>query len=258
MKDTPSSSTYPANLPPDIFSLADIVFSWPDDRQARFGRMFHLSNTVGHVVPPATMRGWIAERFGDSETVEDQYIIRVTNLVTMEGALYNTLRLLRALRAQPAEGTPPPQQLVEKIEAKRDDPFCQPEELTSADTFPGEGSARGRVRGRSCITASSLVKLDGYHGLVIFDEHNPLRFNQDQLGDYLDVAWEWAELAHQEDPEARFYLVLWNCLARAGASVAHGHLQMTLTRDVHYPKIEAWRRAAELYRETYGQDYFDD
>jgi hypothetical protein len=257
VKDAPSSSTYPADLSPDIFSLADIVFSWPDDRQARFGRMFHISNTVGHLVSPATMHDWIAERFEDSRTVEEQYITRVTNLVTMEGALFNTLRLLRELRTQPGEGTPP-KQLVEEIEAERGDPFCQPEMLTPADTFPAEGSPCGRVRGQYCVTASSLVKIDGYHSLVIFDEHNPLHFNQDQLSDYLDAAWEWAELAHQEDSEARFYLVLWNCLARAGASVAHGHLQMALTRDVHYPKIESWRRAAEIYREMYDQDYFDD
>ena len=258
MKDEPSLPTHPADLSSDIFSLADIVFSWPDDRQARFGRMFHLSSTVGQVVPPATMHNWIAERFGDMEAIEEQYIIRVTNLVTMEGALFNTLRLLRELRAQPAEVALPPERLAEEIEAERGDPFCQPETLTPADSFAPAGDARGRVRGRYCITASSLVKIDGYHGLVIFDEHDPLRFNQDQLSDYLDVAWAWAELAHQEDPQARYYLVLWNCLARAGASVAHGHLQMVLTRDVHYPKIESWRRAAETYRQAYGQDYFDD
>jgi hypothetical protein len=257
VNDASSLSTHPADLPPDILSLADMVFSLPDDRQARFGRMFHLSSTVGHVVPPPTMHDWIAGHFGDSEAVEEQYIIRVTNLVTMEGALFNTLRLLRELRTQPAEGTPP-ERLVEEIEAGRGDPFCQPEMLTPADTFPPTGDPRGRVRGRYCVTASSLVKIDGYHSLVIFDERNPLRFDQDQLSDYLDVAWEWAELAHQEDPQARYYLVLWNCLARAGASVVHGHLQMALTRDVHYPKIEAWRRAAETYRETYEQDYFDD
>jgi hypothetical protein len=33
---------------------------------------------------------------------------------------------------------------------------------------------------------------------------------------------------------------------------------MLLTRDMHYPKIEAWRRAAETYRQAYGQDYFED
>jgi hypothetical protein len=65
-------------------------------------------------------------------------------------------------------------------------------------------------------------------------------------------------LAHQEDPQARYYLVIWNCRPRAAATVVHGHLQMLLTRDVHYPKIEAWRRAAETYRQTYGEDYFSD
>jgi hypothetical protein len=33
---------------------------------------------------------------------------------------------------------------------------------------------------------------------------------------------------------------------------------MLLTRDVHYPKVEAWRRAAETYWQSYGQNYFDD
>jgi hypothetical protein len=252
------SVSAPTDLSPDIFSLADIVFSLPDDRQARFGRIFHLSGTVGHVVPPETMRAWIEEQFGAMEVVEEQYIIRVTNLVTMEGALFNTLRVFRELHIRQMAGSPSSEQIVETIDAERGDPFCNPEALTPADTFSQEGNAPGRVRGKYCVTASSLVKVDGYHGLVIFGEHNPLHFTQEQLGDYLDVAWEWAELAHQEDPQARFYLVMWNCLPRAAASVVHGHLQMSLTCHVHYPKIEAWRRAAEIYWQTHEQDYFDD
>lgn len=237
---------------PNIFSLADIVFSLPDERQARFGRIFHLIGTVGQVVSPETMEAWISERFGAVELIEEQYIIKVTNLVTMEGALFNELRTLLPAEPQPLE------QVNAMIQQEEGDPFCDPETLTPADTFPQAGDTVGRIRGKCCVTASSLVKLDGYHGLVIFDEHNPLRFTQDQLGDYLDAAWEWAEFAHQEDPQARFYLVIWNCLPRAAASVMHGHLQMLLTRDMHYPKIEAWRRAAESYRQTYGEEYFSD
>ena len=244
MSVIPSSSS--------IFSLADIVFSLPDERQARFGRIFHLTNTVGQVVPPQTMKNWIAERFDDLEQVEEQYIIKVTNLVTLEGALFNELRTARSSRP------PAPERVESLIQADVQDPFCSPELLTSADTFPQEGATPGRVRGKHCITASSLIKSDAYHGLVIFDEHNPLRCSQDQLSDYLDVAWQWAELAHREDEQARYYLVVWNCLPRAGASVVHGHLQMLLGRDMHYPKVEAWRRAAETYRQTYAQDYFDD
>lgn len=235
-----------------IFSLADIVFSLPDERQARFGRVFHLTNTVGQIVAPHTMENWIIEHFDALEPVEEQYIIKVTNLVTMEGALFNELRSARA-------GEPSAAGHAESV-AQDDvqDPFCSPELLTSADTFPQGGATPGRVRGKHCITASSLVKSDAYHGLVVFDEHDPLRFDQDRLSDYLDVAWQWAEFAHQEDTQARHYLVIWNCLPRAGASLVHGHLQMLLGRDMHYPKVEAWRRAAQTYRQTYTQDYFDD
>jgi hypothetical protein len=235
-----------------MFSLADVLFSLTDERQARFGRIFHLSTTVGQVVPPKAMEDWITERFGGVEVVGDQYIIKVTNQVTMEGALFNEVRSLRP------PGPLSPEQAAEAAEAEGDDPLCDPETLTPADTFSQESDPPGRVRGQYCVTASSLVKLDGYHGLVVFDEHDPLRFTHGQLNDYLEVAWRWAELAHQEDPQARYYLVIWNCRPRAAAMVVHGHLQMLLTRDVHYPKIEAWRRAAETYRQTYGEDYFSD
>jgi len=242
----------PLDSSSDIFGLADILFSLPNERQARFGRIFHLSSTVGQVIPPDAMEDWITERFGSVDAVGAQYVIKVTNQVTMEGALFNEVRSMWS-------PTPlSPEQIAEATEPKGGDPFCDPETLTPADTFSQDGDTPGRVRGQYCITASSLVKLDGYHGLVIFDEHDPLRLTQARLDDYLDVAWTWAELAHQEDPQARYYLVIWNCLPCAGATLVHGHLQMLLTRDVHYPKVEAWRRAAETYRQTYGEDYFND
>jgi hypothetical protein len=251
LTDEQNVSSSAASLP-NIFSLADIVFSLPDERQARFGRIFHLSSTVGQVVPPETMQAWIKERFGAIEAVEEQYIIKVTNLVTMEGALFNELR------TQQPTTTRSPEQVAELVRAEPDDPFCSHETLTPADTFAQEEATPGRVRGKCCVTASSLLKIDGYHGLVTFEEHNPLRFTQSQLSEYLDVAWKWAELAHQEDPQAHYYLVVWNCHKRAAASVVHGHLQMLLTRDMHYPKVEAWRRAAETYWQNYRQNYFDD
>jgi hypothetical protein len=237
---------------PNIFSLADTLFSLPNDHQARFGRIFHLSSTFGQIIPPAAMEAWIIEHFGGIEAVGDQYLVKITNQVTMEGALFNEARNVWP------PGPVSSERMAGLTGVELNDPFCEPQTLTPADTFSPGGDPPGRVRGQHCITASSLVKLDGYHGLVIFDEHDPQRFTQDQVNDYLDVAWEWAELAHREDPQARYYLVIWNCLPRAGASVVHGHLQMLLTRDVHYPKVEAWRRAADTYRQTYGDNYFHD
>src|SRR5207247_1067656 len=53
------------------------------------------------------------------------------------------------------------------IERARGDPFCHPETGTPADTF-------GRIRGEHGITASNIAKYDTYHGVLVFDEHDPL------------------------------------------------------------------------------------
>ncbi len=51
---------------------------------------------------------------------------------------------------------------------------------------------------------------------------------------------------------------MWNCLWKSGASIVHGHLQVTMSRDMHYGRVEHLRRAALTYEHTYGSDYFED
>jgi galactose-1-phosphate uridylyltransferase len=131
------------------------------------------------------------------------------------------------------------------------DPLAHPLVGTPEDLF-------GRVRGKFCVTASNIAKFDGHHGLVVFDERNPLRWNREQVHDYVDTAWHWAELAHQSDPDALYYLFIWNCLWRAGASLLHGHAQMMLGRDMHYADVEKLRRAALLYQAASRHNYFED
>jgi galactose-1-phosphate uridylyltransferase len=57
---------------------------------------------------------------------------------------------------------------------------------------------------------------------------------------------------------ARYLFVMWNCLWRAGGSIVHGHMQMTVTRGAHYPKVDQLRRQALAYASSAGRDYFDD
>src|SRR5207245_2282543 len=80
----------------------------------------------------------------------------------------------------------------------------------------------------------------------------------DVIRDRLATARRWAQAAHDDDPAARYYFLLWNCLWRAGGSIVHGHMQMTATRSMHYPKIEQLRRQAIAYDERHRRDYFDD
>lgn len=228
-----------------IINLENLLSRLSPEAQELFGRIFHIVSTVGVIEPPPPMHPWIQSRFGSVEAVLKQRIVKITNLVTMEGALFNELRARRPMEARSAED------LEKAINSQRGGPFCRPLELTPADIF-------GRVRGRHSITASNVAKYDGFHGLVIFDEHNPLAFGLEEVRDYFDTALAWAHQAHQADPEAKYFFLMWNCLWKSGASIIHGHIQMTLSRGMHYAKVEGMRRAAAGYREKYGSDYFDD
>jgi hypothetical protein len=230
---------------PSITDLENLVAALPTEEQARFARLFHVSTTIGTLNPPPSMEPWIEKFFGSVDAVRSQKIVKVTNLVTWEGALFNELR---ARRPMEAKGTDDLQKLIlENV----GDPFCQPLEGTPADSF-------GRVQGAHTITASNIAKYDGYHGVAIFDEHDPLAFTATGISDALDTALAWAHKAHAEDERARYFFLMWNCLWKSGASIIHGHVQMTLTRDMHYAKVEHLRRAALAYRAQHGTNYFDD
>ncbi|HDN79481.1 MAG TPA: hypothetical protein ENG33_03310 [Chloroflexi bacterium] len=228
-----------------IVNIEGLVEDLAPEDQAIFKRIFHVTSTVGELVPPPSMHPWIEKHFGSVEAVLKQRIIKITNLVTMEGALFNELRASRPMEAKDARD------LEEAINAQKGGPFCRPLEGTPADVF-------GRVRGRHCITASNIAKYDGFHGLVIFENHNPLVFDVEEVKDYFDTALGWARAAHQMDPEARYFFLMWNCLWKSGASIIHGHIQLTLSKGMHYAKVEALRRAALAYRKEYGSDYFAD
>jgi galactose-1-phosphate uridylyltransferase len=229
-----------------ITELGSLVSTLPDRDQARFEQIFGLGTTIGRTAPPEAMKPWIEKQFGSVDAVRQQRIIKVTNLVTLEGALFNELRARRPIEA-PSED----ELLEEIIQEGKGGAFCRPEEGTPADTF-------GRLRGKHALTASNVAKYDGWHGVIVFDEHHPLHFTREQVADYVDTAQRWAQKAHKLEPAACYPFFLWNCLWKAGASILHGHAQMVLGQGMHYAKVEAWRRAARRYRASYGTNYFDD
>jgi hypothetical protein len=226
-----------------VTRLDEIVVALPVEDRLAFERVFQVNVSHGELVPPETMHPWIEEHFGEVDLVRQQEIVKVTNVVTLEGALFNRLRSARPIPRQPFD-------LEEGLADSDDDPFDQPFADTPEDTF-------GRIESEWCVTASNIAKFDGYHGLVIFKEKHPLRFTREQVHDYLNTGERWAALAHQDDPSAKYYLFVWNCLPRAGASRLHGHAQVLLGRDMHYAAIEKLRRAAVLFEATHRENYFD-
>jgi len=228
-----------------IIELDKIVESLPSEEKLLFSRIFDLHTVIGKLRIPASLVGWVEERFGSVDVVQEQKIVKLTNLVTMEGSLFNALRAKRPMEMRERS------ELEEVIKGSEGDQFCEPLERTPEDVF-------GRVVGESCVTASNVAKYDGFHGIVIFNEHNPLLITEEGVADRIDVALEWAKKAQQVEMDYRYFFLMWNCLWRSGASIIHGHMQMTLSRGMHYAKVEALRRAAKLYELTNGSNYFDD
>jgi hypothetical protein len=216
----------------------------PEDREV-FDRLYSVVPSVGRLIPPEHMKRWIDKYFGSVEAVSEQKVIKVTNRWTLESSLFNEMRARRPLEARiPAD-------LADEIARTAPDPFCEPEMNTPEDVF-------GRIRGKYAITASNIAKYDGLHGVVIFREHDPLAFTQASVQDAINVAQQWIQKSHEVDADAIYPLIMWNCLWKSGASIPHGHMQVSLTRGMHYSKIEQQRRVGHDYTSHFGTSYYDD
>lgn len=232
-----------------IADLDIMLDSLPEEQRELFQRIFAVSTTMGYLKPPPSMHDWIEHQFGSLEMVTEQKVARVTNRLTFEGAIFNCLRASRPVDI--LDKLSVEARIIDGSKDTREDVLHDPYLTTPEDPF-------GRVKGKYCLTASNISKYEGLHSMIIFDDHNPLRFSKEKIEDYLNTAWKWAEIAHAYDPNARYFLFIWNCLRRAGASLLHGHAQVMLARNSHYAKIEGLRQAALRYKAEYGSDYFDD
>jgi hypothetical protein len=229
----------------DISSLDKRLDSLADNQRKLFDRIYRRNVSHPQIRLPDSMKPWAIKQFGSLEAVLNQTVLRLTNNITGEETVFNSIRRLRPLDNKEKESASP-----ESLD-KTADIFDNPELNTSADTF-------GRIRGKYCITAGNIAKCDELHSLVIFKDHNPLQFTEAKVLDYLDTAWRWATAAHRHFPQNKYFFYCWNCLWRSGASINHGHSQMMLARGRHYARIEHLRQAARHYQRRFGANYFDD
>ena len=182
-----------------ITNLQALISDLPTEDRILANRILDVSTTTGRLVPPEAMHAWIEKSFGSVDRVTAQRIVKVTNRITLEGTLFNELRASRPL------DTGVSLDLDREIATTGGDPFCNPEEGTPADVF-------GRVKGEHAVTASNIAKYDGFHGVVIFDDHNPLHLTPEKVAGYVSVGLEWGRKALEADPEARYPFLMWNCL----------------------------------------------
>ncbi|MGC9444020.1 MAG: hypothetical protein ACP5E9_03685 [Candidatus Methanospirareceae archaeon] len=227
-----------------ITNLEELVAALPHDAQALFNRFYRLQLAMGTLKIPAAMVPWLNARFGAVDRVEAQRIVSIQNRFTGEHSLFNQLRTERPIDARS------PVHLTE-LEEKEHCLFCQPETSTPADAF-------GRITGNYCVTASNIAKYDALHSLVIFKEHNPLLIKKAWLADYLSTAERWFEtVVRYHGGPALHKFFLWNSLWRSGASIIHGHMQLTATSE-RYGRLAALEEAITSYNRSFNGDYLTD
>jgi len=226
-------------LPAAIASLAG-------DGRERATRLFDVTVATAHTDPPPELVPWLVTTFGSEAAVRAQTVIRVTNRATLDSTLFAPLRVKR-----PIDGPSGVASLADLIAETEGDPFCDAETGTPANAF-------GRVRGARMLSGANAAAADVHHAVLVFESHDPLAFDTELVADLLTTGRAWADAARASDPTAANYLLIWNCLWRAGGSIVHGHAQVLLGAGAHYARLERMRRDAAAYRAEHGSELLDD
>ncbi|MBN2095409.1 MAG: hypothetical protein JW727_05145 [Candidatus Aenigmarchaeota archaeon] len=228
--------------PKSIANLQGVIKKLSKGQSELFDRLYALEVSTGNLEVPSEMESWTKQKFGSVKKVKSQKIVHLQNRLTGEGTLFNELRASRPFDTNC--------RTIPDIEKNESCLFCNASKKTPPDTF-------GRLRGKHCMTSSNIAKYDQFHGVIIFNEHNPLKLKKEWLLDYLEVAEKWFGKAASVDPLAKNDFLIWNCLWKSGASLVHGHMQLTASRT-KYGQIRHLEEVALGYREIFGRDYFED
>jgi hypothetical protein len=233
-----------------ILGLAERIAALHPEHRRIGERLYDVRVATARTDPPPELESWLADRFGSVEAVRDQQLVHVTNLATLDAAVFAPLRARRPIdgMGSPAEDET---RLREEIAATEGDPFCHPENGTPASAF-------GRIRGVHTVTGANAGAGDEHHGVIVFDRHDPLAVDIDLVRDVLVTGRAWADGARATSPAARSYLLIWNCLWRAGGSIVHGHAQVLLGSGRAPGHLARWRRDAAAYRRATGSGLVDD
>ena len=149
---------------PLITDLPNIVANLPAHKRARFERLMRLDASQGECVIPDTMREWTLKHFGSIEAVQHQDILRVTNLWTWEGAVYNPIRGMRPVEMTTDDRRPttnqPPSAVGRPSSPQSDDVFAEPLKTTAADAFEASFSNTASATAEHvAATADTSAKL---------------------------------------------------------------------------------------------------
>ncbi|NPA38983.1 MAG: hypothetical protein GXO57_00830 [Thermodesulfobacteria bacterium] len=225
-----------------IWELEKIVSKLSLEEKELFHRFYTYYVEEGRLVLPESLKNWAYQKFG--ENCENQKIVRIINNFTFESTLFNELRAKRPIDVKESED------IKKIVEDTKGDAFCNPLEKTPSDPF-------GRIEGKHCITASNIAKYDYIHAVIVFKNHDPYSFSEEEVLDYFDVAERWFLKAHEVYPDAIYPFFMWNCLWKAGASIVHGHAQALISK-IPYGKWMFYKQIRDNYEQMFDSEYLLD
>lgn len=228
-----------------LLELRDRIDRLTGDARERAERLLEVEVVRGRTDPPPELVPWLEATFGSRAAVREQAVVKVTNLATLDATLFAPLRSRRPIEGRGVAD------LDTEIAASQGDPFCHPETGTPAESF-------GRVRGMRMLTGANAALADAHHAVLVFDDHDPRAFDTELVRDLFATGRAWADRVRATDSAAVNYLLIWNCLWRAGGSIIHGHAQALLGSGRHYARIERFRRDADRYAATHGSSLASD
>ncbi len=234
-----------------IVDLQSLLQGLASAEREAFDRIF----TVG--VSEATLcysSPAVRESIGTQFRVPEQFrdvrrAIRMSNRVLGEETLVNPLRASR-----PIQTTSGDQLEALKFANPRgaDCSFCEWEVKTPMDDF-------GRIETQHSVTAANLYAFDAAHGLVIPKRaHEPSEISEEIYVDMIDAAKLWLETTYKYHPNARFPLIIYNNLPRAGSSIFHPHLQVLAAEGRPYQEVEDLRKRMADYQWFNESPFMDD
>ena len=181
---------------------------------------------------------------GNKELVEatkKQTIIFVDNKWSLESVVFNPVRAKRP----GGQGVGSVAEYVKNLIAKAKETcdFCSYKKYTASDSF-------GRIESERNVAISNTFKIEKYHGMVVFKEHDPIHFNQDQFIDAMDLAMQWFEKTNSLVPDHKYRHMYWDILPKASASQVHPHIHMALANYAYYAKWNRLHKAGLKFSES--------
>ena len=139
-------------------------------------------------------------------------------------------------------------------------PFCPEKAKTSTPRFPAELLREGVIQVGQARTFPSLFAHSEFNAVTVITEAHYLRpgeLTPKLLGDALEASTRYLRTAHERDPNVKYGAVLMNCLAPAGSTVVHPHMQ-ALASDQAFNMLAEVDLKGQEYWKTKGSNYWKD